>query len=177
MEVNSSSHLICWPWDWSPGASPVFSPTLPPTELQLTWRRDNVGYLSELQRHWHVARTALAGILAGHSSSSSRIPGIRGAWEEAEIVWKVRVLGTASIQEHLGRQKQGKGMLRWAWMARCLGSLDFSSMFPLGAIISLHLERNCGFIGFCKKRKGTITLNKQRGFFFVCERVLFVSLW
>lgn len=52
MKVNSSSHLESV--DLGTGAQvhlQFSAPCCPPTELQLTWRRDNVGYLSELQRH------------------------------------------------------------------------------------------------------------------------------
>lgn len=52
----------------------------------------------------------------------------------------------------------------------------FLIVFPLSAILPFHLERNCGVKGFFRKKKETITLYQQKGFFFGCERVLPIFL-
>ena len=46
----------------------------------------------------------------------------------------------------------------------------FLIVFPPSAILPFHLKRNCGVKGFFRKKKETITLYQQRGFFSLVVR-------
>lgn len=82
--------------------------------------------------------------------------------KQQTIVWKVRMLGTVSIEEHLGRQKQDRRMLGWSGISWLLLHV------PSRCYYFLMFGKKLWHYGVFQKEEGNKSLWISKSIFFLC---------